>query len=321
MSSASLIVHNNQLMRLLEQIELLEKQIVAGDSINDLELDLTSYGSARPQTMAALTAYLEQLTHNYPSLNVNLQFPKNSDVLNYMTRMKFFEMNRFKVNYPYQEHDASGRFIELKSFGKHNQDRLNEEIASILKKMGIHDNMQRAIAFIFGEIIDNTCCHSESSFEGKICAQKFFNYVEIAIVDKGIGIADSLRTAEEHKGLSRKEALEQSINKGVSSKLNLGGEHRAHQGNGLHDVSKIVKMNGGSFSIYTGNLCLTTNQGGTYITESAKWDGTIIHIRLENSYPLKWQEIWNELFDGDEPYLNHLDDDDMIKEIDDLFKG
>ncbi|MED0676186.1 ATP-binding protein [Aneurinibacillus thermoaerophilus] len=286
----------NELIQQLDQLPLTDK---------GFELDLRGYTSARPHIMTALTSYM----YSKPDLPVDVYIPRSRDVHTYMTRMKFYEMNNFDVEYPYSERPAAGRFIELTPFNEDNQDAIVDNITRCLDRLRVSENMQRALSFSISEMIDNACRHSESQFDGIVCAQSFYNELHLAIADRGIGIPASLAEHPRCIGLSDEKILLESVKEKISSKLEKGG----HLGNGLFRTNTIVQLARGELYIYSKNGLLTTTAGKTSARwNDFSWDGTIVHIVLPYIPEERWEEIFEIVFPDGVPLVPQLDEEDFF---------
>lgn len=309
MSTATIQVRNNELLYLIKQINEVECNL---KSLNSLMIDTANYASARPHVMAVLTSFLKDLEYVHPHCEVSTILPKDEAVRNYMTRMKFYRENSFEVPYPFNEHDPTGRFIELKTFNSENKDNVIDELSNIFVRIkGLKEGLKRALSFCFSEIIDNSCCHAESPIDGLICAQTFYDRVEIAIVDRGIGIPSSLKKVDTYQELNSRQLLEYSIKEGVSSRKY--DVMRTHQGFGMFAINEFVRMSNGKLEIFSNDACLITQNGLTKCSEAPNWKGTVIYLTFfRNTSADKWEEIWDEVFRSrgfEEPYLRYLDED------------
>jgi len=303
-------VVDNDLEGLISQLALAEQELSAA---SELFIDTSTYPSARPHTLTALTAFMKDVQIKFPTLKrISMKLPRNKNVRNNMARIKFYQENGFDVTYPYTVNASTGRFVEIKCFNAGNIDEVVEELTQVIRQAELTDGLQKALAFCLSEIIDNSCCHAQVP-TGIICAQAFLDRIEVSIVDRGVGVASSLKEVSQFKNLSSRELLEHSIKEGVTSKEK---SERGHQGFGLFSVNEIAKLSGGSFNIYSYDSRLETRGGGTSSFDSPPWSGTIINLVLKkNIPPHKWEEIWRELFwsrSFPEPLLSHIDDDDFF---------
>lgn len=299
----SVKVDSNNLFDLLEQLNEFENS-----GCKSINFDLSDYGSARSIIMSTISAYIA----SRPWIEVKMDFPEDADVHHYMTRMKFYEANGLSVPYPFTERPSSGRFVELKKFNEKTQNDVLNKLIACLDRYGISEDMQRIFSFIFAELIDNACSHSESEYGGMICAQMYPKWKElhIAIVDRGVGIPRSLSATPDCRGLSDEEIILKSVQKNVSSKLKA---NRNHCGIGLYRINTIAQRCRGKLSIYSKKGLLQTENGDTIIKRTdAGWDGTIIHVAFKEQDPEKWERIFYELFPEGRPDVPHLDQDSFF---------
>jgi len=141
-----------------------------------------------------------------------------------------------------------------------------------------------ALSYSIREIIRNVIEHSQASQFG-YCAQYWQskNLVEVAILDTGIGISQSLRNNPKLKFSEDSEALSLSLIPGISrvivnkSKVDNYDEW-VNSGFGLYMTSRLCS-NGGKFFICSGKSGLKLNeQGKNYLNTNFK--GTAISMCL-----------------------------------------
>lgn len=307
-NTLTITVSNNSMFELLSELS----KVSFNPLTDGLLIDTSGYNSARPHILAVLTSFMKKNDDFYETIWTTL--PSDEDVKKYMTRMNFYELNRFNVPYPYRKYDSTGRFLEVTGFTESTSDSIIDKLTNIFAnpQLGLPVGMQRALAFCFSEMVDNCCCHSLSKFNNHICAQVFYDRVEICIVDNGIGIPKSLSEVSEYSSFNNEELLAKSIIEKVTSKRH--SKERSHQGFGLFAVNEILKMNGGSLEIYTDNVALITKGGKTDIVSIPTWEGTIVYMCLKKTHNVfEWQNIWNAVFESrgfDKPVLSHADVED-----------
>lgn len=166
-----------------------------------------------------------------------------------------------------------------------------ESEAKRLSKVLCHSdiNMQRLFTYIIREMLRNTPEHSESS-RAIICAQYWKNgEAQIAILDEGIGIKNSLRNNVVHKKYIKNDldALESAVKPGISQafspdRKNKSGDAWSNSGFGLYMASEICKSLQGEFWILSGEKALRINSSGTTEYDTF-FNGTAIGIKLNLS--------------------------------------
>jgi hypothetical protein len=170
-------------------------------------------------------------------------------------------------------HEAVGEFIE----------RDAQEMAEILTRSRsgtLFDTMTYSIR----EIVRNSIEHSQS-YQVGFCAQYWPSYevVELAILDRGIGIRQSLSSNPHLNIANDHDALNLCLMPGISGKAFKGARRNANDvwantGYGLYMTSRLCRE-GGSYFIASGKT-------GIYLSENKKryletpFDGTAIKLTL-----------------------------------------
>ena len=166
-----------------------------------------------------------------------------------------------------------GEFIEKKA----------QEMSTVLCRVD-SGNLFETLTYSIREIIRNVIEHSNTKKFG-LCAQYWPTYhlVELSIIDRGIGIKDSLNSNKALEISSDREALNFSLMPGVSSKAVVSKNRKhydvwANSGFGLYLTSRLCRE-GGSFFIASGT-------SGLYLSESKRryldtpFQGTALKLTL-----------------------------------------
>lgn len=140
------------------------------------------------------------------------------------------------------------------------------------------------LSYSVRELIRNVVEHSKARKFG-ICAQYWptKNKVEVAILDRGIGLRESLSNNPHLDASDDKRAINYALMPAVSGKAFKGARqkqkgHWANSGFGLYMTSRICR-NGGNFFVATGNtgmLLTTKEQGKRYF--GCDFGGTAIRM-------------------------------------------
>jgi anti-sigma regulatory factor (Ser/Thr protein kinase) len=134
------------------------------------------------------------------------------------------------------------------------------------------------LAYCFTEVIRNVFEHAGVS-RCTVMAQKYAGrFVEIAIIDTGIGIASSLREA--FPGVSPESALELAVKPGISRTISLGPQgNGVNAGFGLYVLSELGRQHG-EFAIWSGGQFLTISQSEMLISRPSV-TGTSVKIKVD----------------------------------------
>ncbi len=191
--------------------------------------------------------------------------------------------------------------IEAGDYGDMN-DTIESEAKRLSKVLCRSDvNMQRLFTYIIREILRNTPEHSESN-KAVICAQYWKNgKAEIAILDEGIGIKNSLRKNTVHKEyiITDLDALESAVKPGISQafspdKKNKSNDTWSNSGFGLYMASEICKRLQGEFWITSGEKAIRINNSGTTEFDTF-FSGTAIGIKFNVSNLKNSQSLITEI--------------------------
>ena len=106
----------------------------------------------------------------------------------------------------------------------------------------------------------------------------------MCILDRGIGIRESLGTNPNFRFRSDKEALEMSLWPGVSGKTHLpsNSTNWANSGYGLYMTSRLSR-HGGNFVIASGDACIVLSKSLRKENFSTRLQGTAIRMNLDTT--------------------------------------
>ena len=153
-----------------------------------------------------------------------------------------------------------------------------EKLAFVLAPEDSDDASTVTLAYALREIIRNVFEHSKAR-EAYLCGQRWSGgRVEIAIIDQGIGIFDSLKNAF---GIKKPiDALELAIEPAISRTTGPKGDKNEHgnSGYGLYVLSRLG-LEYGKFLLGSGDGCLRMDKNGTAVDNFA-YKGTVVGLRL-----------------------------------------
>jgi anti-sigma regulatory factor (Ser/Thr protein kinase) len=153
-----------------------------------------------------------------------------------------------------------------------------EKLAIVLSPIEADEGSTITLAYALREIIRNVFEHSKAR-EAYICGQRWSGgRVEIAIIDQGIGIFDSLKSAF---GIKKPiDALELAIEPAISRTTGPKGDRNEHgnSGYGLYVLSRLG-LEYGKFLLGSSDGCLRMDKNGTAIDDFA-YKGTVVGLRL-----------------------------------------
>ena len=155
-----------------------------------------------------------------------------------------------------------------------------EKLAIVLSPEETDGSATVTLAYALREIIRNAFEHSKAR-EAYICGQRRSNgSVEIAIIDQGIGIFNSLKNAFKIK--DPVDSLELAIEPAVSRTTGPQGDKNEHgnSGYGLYVLSRLG-LEYGKFLLGSGEGCLRMDKAGTSVDKFC-YNGTIVGLRLHS---------------------------------------
>jgi hypothetical protein len=232
-----------------------------------------------------------------------IRFFGERSALGYLSRLDLFRYLQIDFKESFERHPEDGRFIPI---------RLIENAASVTGAsnaicdlvLAQFDNAREflpAMEWAVYEIVDNVRLHSSSESPGAVVAQYYAHRhrLDIAICDVGRGILASL--SESRKLWSHGDAITQALMRGVTRDPEVG------QGNGLAGSLEIVKVNRGSFQIWSGNAMFRLVDGEDKgFVSIPEVPGTGVIFRLDTRRPVDLGETFiSNVSDAGWSYLNY----------------
>ena len=208
----------------------------------------------------------------------------------YANTMRFFRATGIDKGKSFDEDYGNNNYLpitrldinRLREEGIANYDQIQviiekkaDDMALVLSRGS--QNLKRLLKYTFTEIMRNVPEHSNADSIW-YCAQYWptKDFVELAFIDEGIGIKNSLLTNYAYTQIidSDKKALEYAIKPGVSSSFAPGSQNMdksewANSGFGLYMISNLCAELGGDFTLASGETALKVSKN-TY-------DGQIQH--------------------------------------------
>lgn len=197
---------------------------------------------------------------------------------------RYIPISKICVNKLREDFRQQGQFLE--------DGYLIEKEAAHLADVLVGNNKELKIllTYLLREIMRNTPEHAETQ-EIWICAQFWprSDWAEIALLDEGIGIFQSLTKNPHHRKYinDEKSALHWATKAGISQafapdKKDKGYDDWSNSGFGLYMASQICKKLGGEFHIASKNNYLAIQQYRT-IDKPTYCLGTAVRMRIKRS--------------------------------------
>jgi len=172
--------------------------ILHGDALYErFIVDARELTHISPVGLATLASILLFSARNRRFKTGLIQYPKREHVKRYLSRMNFNKLLRVREARPVRPHRArrSGRFRELMEVATEDECiKVTMHIADVLRKQ-VPATIVHNVSHCLAEVLDNVIHHAASPTNGVACAQAYpkKGSVELAIVDCGIGVRESLR--------------------------------------------------------------------------------------------------------------------------------
>ncbi|MDE6233885.1 MAG: hypothetical protein K2M60_11155 [Lachnospiraceae bacterium] len=198
---------------------------------------------------------------------------------------------------------------DLREDGIKNLERIQEVIVRKAKLMAAvlsqgDVSFKKWLTYVLTEIMRNIPEHSKAN-EIWYCAQYWPRYdlVELAILDEGIGVRNSLLSNYAYDELisDDRDALKLSLRPGISRTFAPGSENLStdewkNSGYGLYMVSRLCEELGGSFIIASGDSAIQIRNNKKRIMHyRCHIQGTGIQIRIKPSKIVNYERIAKDI--------------------------
>lgn len=273
---------------------------------------------ARPFGMLYGATAIKQFREKYREHSFNMSH-QNIDSVSYASHMGFFKTISEKLQIGKEPGEASGNsnYIPITKIDLHQLHRNEiesghfiemgdavEKKASALARILSRENKEihALLTYLIREILRNIPEHSNSNIAW-ICGQYWNNNsAEIAILDEGIGIKESLRKNSVHKEYIKtdEDALQCAIRAGISqafqpSKKNKSDDTWSNSGFGLYMVSQICKELKGTFCLASGENYIWVQADTENSVGRTHFQGTAVHISISTEELRNSQSIIDKI--------------------------
>ena len=276
--------------------------------------DVSEVNNYEPLPMLLTAAAIRQFCaeRELSPTDIQLRFTENGDY-QYACHMGFFQSAGFPQGNAPGEAPGSSTYIPLTKLNIRDMqreayasgelldrgdliERKSDELARVLAQH--NTELQKLLRYLIREAIRNVPEHADTN-EVWVCGQYWHNrdLAEIAILDEGIGVCESLKKNHVHNSYitNNEEALRWAIKPGVSVAFNPARGQRsddvwANSGYGLYMISEICKATGGWFTFVSGEDCLRAYTNDTRLY-GAHFKGTALGIRIKPSNVRSYQAL------------------------------
>lgn len=272
----------------------LSLELAAIEDATSIRADFSGVGLVEPFAMLMVSSELQRTA----ARNRVTKFEcANHERMTYAAHMGFFEAFGYETKRSPGKKDGNSRHLPVNVF---DCDALRDEayeghteVGNVVEAKSKHlaamlcgtdvGDVAETLAYSLREIMRNVVEHSESKQLG-ICAQYWpsKHKVEVAIVDRGVGLRKTLSRNPHLDVNNDKSAVNYALMPAVSGKAYRGARKQrgpwANSGFGLYMTSRICR-NGGSFFIAsgdTGMLLTKAKEGKSYMPCS--YEGTAVRL-------------------------------------------
>lgn len=187
---------------------------------------------------------------------------RNHSKFRYLVRMDFFKMCGLEIPEDFIRHDGARRFIPI-TLIKSNVDNLSTNVAlCLIPEQADGDNPEATgmfdyVCYSISELANNVIQHSRG--DGYCFAQRYNDYVRIAIADTGIGIRESL-VGTPYEKEDDIDAIDEALKVNVSGRAYQFAFDSANAGVGLSLLAEVARLSGGHFAVASGGGLIKDNQ-------------------------------------------------------------
>ena len=273
----------------------------------------------RPFGMLVTVSSIKQIINRHKDIPFNLEYNEYNSGVSYAGHMGFFKSISEKIEMGKMPGEANGNdnYIPITEidFSKiHSEERkkdkfvvmgeaIEKESSRLAKILSRDDKeMHILLTYLIREILRNIPEHAEVK-KALICGQYWSNKTaEIAIVDEGIGIKESLRKNKVHRQYieTDEDALKFAVRAGISqsfkpSRKNKSDDEWANSGFGLYMVSEICKELQGSFLLASGNKYIKINHKGDIELGETLFKGTAVKVTISTNKILNTKQMISKI--------------------------
>ncbi|WP_321803518.1 hypothetical protein [Burkholderia sp. BCC1988] len=273
----------------------LSLELGGSEGAEEFVFDFSNVRMVEPFAMLLVSSEISRLKRRFP--NVQLRCA-NFQHMGYAAHMGFFRAFGLSFGNAPGEAKGGSRYVPLTIFDCNSLRReaaqkgieVGNEIEENSRKLastlcnGENGALFETLSYSIRELMRNVVEHSDAERFG-ICAQYWptKNRAEVGILDRGIGLRESLKNNPHIDASDDKRAINYALMPAVSGKAFKGARNKqrgpwANSGFGLYMTSRICR-NGGTFFIATGEsgLLLTQKSEGKRYYD-CRFQGTAVRM-------------------------------------------
>lgn len=235
-----------------------------------------------------LCSIVNEIRSKGNTCNININCQQNCSQLMYAERMGFLSSLGIQYQYPLVKRNGGGRFIELRNIS--NIFFPGQDLLDLFQKdFNFTYDQALDISTVISELVNNGYMHATSSGGVMLYAQKYpsQNFLNLFIIDSGIGIFNAMNTVAKYNHLDELGTLKKSLEFGEGNGKGFG--------QGLYLVSQFVKRNNGTLLLVTGGYSYSIGNGKENFEDTkTHYKGVILNLKLSFNITTSIEDIMNE---------------------------
>jgi len=195
--------------------------------------------------------------------------------------------------------DGANHSKAIKLRDQFDDDKQVEKIMNIFHSNGYLDNdTNDVLSIILAEIFQNFYAHADYDKPPICCVQdwKTSDYIEIAIADKGCGIAKSLeKVLEEYPEDTNpcRIACENGVSGSLNKESKIGTKH---SGFGLFFTKRFIEKNQGALYLFSDDECYIKSPMHELDKELPyRWMGTVVRLIINKNVCIEPVDFWKTI--------------------------
>ncbi len=238
-------------------------ELTPAEAILKADISLSAYSFAHPLAMGLLAMRSKANRVNITDTTGN--------VSTFLSRMAFYDYTGAcdPHGVPRPERDQT---IEIRRTSD------LDAVLTRLRRLLKGDSSLRTIELILVELSGNVDLHAQA--EGIILGQVIRGKLELAVVDSGVGIRQSLSANPKYGQIDEQSALRLCVQKGVTS-----GSGR---GWGLWSAYEVLRQNQGEMTIGSGGFRYVLSKNK--VLPGPTWVGTYVELKYDLSKPVDYSQ-------------------------------
>lgn len=249
---------NTQAIDLVKKISEIDTNIY-----DEIVFDFTKFAENKPFNILLIAnAINEFCIKNMGKISASI-IPKGDN--DFLSHLGFYDLINVKFGKKLGEAIANNNYVPITKIKLDGDfyDNIEEQASKLSNLLYFDSDLKEFLKYSFTETIRNVYEHAMTS-EVYVCAQKWAtkDMVEIAIVDRGRGVAQAMR--KKFKDKTELQLMELALMPGVSAQTNHKylsvDDYWRNSGYGLYALNKLAEKYGGSFIMCSGGVAICKNR-------------------------------------------------------------